>query len=173
MKYVPSFDSVEAVPVDLDGANLMALSDGQKAHIVSRDTFELMFRLVHEQAPQLVAAPACQALAPPVRKWEKLKRANQKRLAKAAAARPTVSRATKEFDAYPVVLRDPRADAQRRVYDALGQGPAPLTGLTERCKDAGWAAADTGMVMAALGKLREKRLAKKQDAMLGGDWTLV
>jgi hypothetical protein len=159
---------VEAVPVDLDGAHLMALSDGQKAHIVSRDTFELMFRAHEPAEPPVAAAPE-----PSAPKLKQLKRANPKRLAKAAATRPVVGATTKEFDAYPLELRDPRGFAIRAVYDALVQGPAPLVELVKRCKAVGWQEAESGRVMGLLIRLRDKRLAKKQDAMMGGDWTLV
>lgn len=175
MNYRPSFDSMEATPFELAGNRLIAFAHGDRVHTIDRDMFELLFRPVTGQVggaepePILAPVPVPAAKASPKPKPKALP-------APSRSARPKPEAAESEqssLDQYPVELRDPRASSLRFVHDALLVGPAPLGELVKRCQCIGWADAESGRVMGALCKLRDKRLARKQDEMIGGDWILV
>ncbi len=173
MKFAPLSDAIEAVPVDLDGSRLMAISLVGRAHVVCRDVFSLLFQPVVEHiaieapTPHLETTPSVAVEKKPAPALAVRKKTPAPRKDHRAA-----ERASGEFDQYPVLLRDPRASSQRYVHDALRVGSGSLHVLVERCKKLGWAEAESGNVMAALCSLRTKGIAKKQDGLLGGDWIL-
>jgi hypothetical protein len=196
MRFSPVCDAVEAVPVDLLGASLMVVALGDRAHVVDRGAFELLFQVA--PAPTAargdtadlgaaLAQMAAASVAPAVASEQAVSPRRQKRaaapvVAPKATADPAAAEAgpaseqkpkSKELSDYPATLRDARATSLRTAYDALMAGPAALGAVVIRCRNLGWTEAESGVVMKAICKLKEKRLARKADATFGGDWMLI
>lgn len=188
MNFEPVVSSVPGTQVVHEGVPLVVVTVNDRAHVVDRAVFDLLFRPIVSPAETIammeapaalnalqriggeataIAARVADALElpkPKAKKPRKIKRSATKSAATRTSAEPQAS-----FSEYPVSLRDPRADTQRAAYDTLQKGQLSLGDITARMKQDGMAI-EGGAVFAALAKLREKGLAKKLDG--NGDWIL-
>lgn len=179
MNFEPVVSSVSATPVVHEGVPLVVLTVGDRAHVVDRAVFDLLFRPIASCCVDLqvaatyastglerMGAAATELAAKIAEKVEPQKPSATKRVPASKQTGPV-----SDLSDYPSALRDPRAETQRGIYDALQRGPLPLVKITEALCDAG-RQIESSAVMTGLQKLRDKGLAKKLDASVGGDWIL-
>jgi hypothetical protein len=172
--YAPRAAELLATAVEHDGVPYMLCAMDDKLHCIPREVFDLMYQRHPNQRPVAVIGDHVASQAPPREaKPAKPSRLQVAKAAKKVAAAAPAGSQEQELDAYPATLRDSRAFALRAVYDRLKRGSCPLPTLVADLQGSGWPGATSSNVMAALMGLREKRLARKLDAIVGGDWELV
>lgn len=172
--YVPRATELAATAVEHEGVPYLLVAQGGRLHCIQKEIFEVLYERHPNQRPVAVVGHNVARQAPP-REAQPARVARPVKIARKALKKPAASPVpeSREYSAYPALLRDPRAHALRAVYDALNEGPKALDVLVASLQKTVWPEAKSGDVMAALMGLRKKNLVHKCDAMVGGDWELV
>lgn len=168
MRFEP-IGPVEATEFELAGAAMVAVAVNDRAHIMDAAMFRLLFRKIEAAPP---APVDCDPIAVTRENMRTIRRQAETLPKNAAASMrksPVRSRVEREVNAvslssYPEALRDPRANMQRALWDALADGAKNFSDL---CRAANLDPANSN-VYGGLTAMRNKLLVHKRDS--DGAW---
>ena len=175
MEFEPTVQRVQAVPVTLEGADLMVFSLGGRAHVADRDLFNLLLRPVMNDVKVDVhldvSLPSVKKMAELVKEIDRRSaRPNLAEIEKQTRRRTTsikpieplgAAKGNSDLSSYPKKLQFPLASSRRQVWDAL-EDPRTLDEIQE------WTAMTNQAVYAALTGMRNDALVHKRDS--DGRW---